>query len=466
MLSTQPEDLAVEIEEVGDAASYSSSNGPSTRSYSASVAWEPMRETIAAMSGPPPSPACDRTNTSDPGCTTDNISYENETLRVDVSSLVQDIVNRSDYCGGNAMSFRIQGVGRRVVKSYEANFDNGGHPPRLVLNFDDMAGTCIKRTLSFPLRTSPTEDTYKNLNSSAYYGDDFFRGLGIFARVLSMRFSGIPLQPGEMVEEARIRFTTTLLNPISPGVQSEHRIQMINHASTPPFLERGYSRIHGLLTGVVNWNSVPPLPGDPGALPGQNLLTPDLKDMVNRVLSGANWVAGGNMVFELLCLVNCRNELTPRTVPRDFGTYRFTYEAPDPVPVLLLTTDARNLAVRYDQLPVREYLRNIVGNLSNQLTENTPSQETLYEAALYWMGRPVHFGRVRGAKFVDPGNNTPNTVSSGANILRLSHPGSYSGGTVRSFDGSNNVKYGSFRLHRFQRNKLQYRRNYRFAGLY
>ncbi len=46
----------------------------------------------------------------------------NEThLTPDLASVVQEVVNRSGWCGGNAMNFKLQGTGLRLAKSYETD---------------------------------------------------------------------------------------------------------------------------------------------------------------------------------------------------------------------------------------------------------------------------------------------------------------------------------------------------------
>src|SRR5690606_18668516 len=71
---------------------------------------------------------------------------------------------------------------------------------------------------------------------------------------------------------------------------------------------------------------------------------------------------------------------------------------------------------------VRMRLKQIVNGMV--ASGNTPIVDTLYEAGLYFRGEPVLYGKQRG-----PG------WGSNARYTRVSHPASYTGGSVYRPDG-------------------------------
>jgi type IV pilus assembly protein PilY1 len=63
---------------------------------------------------------------------TANVEYETP----DLSTIVQEIVNRAGWSGGNAMAFIINGTGKRDAKSYN---NSSSEAPRLVIEYDGEA---------------------------------------------------------------------------------------------------------------------------------------------------------------------------------------------------------------------------------------------------------------------------------------------------------------------------------------
>lgn len=61
----------------------------------------------------------------------------------------------------------------------------------------------------------------------------------------------------------------------------------------------------------------------------------------------------------------------------------------------------------------------------------TPTIETLYEAALYWRGDNMHYGKSRCCSLDPP----PAPANNKMRNARVSHPGSYSGGTLNRLTG-------------------------------
>jgi type IV pilus assembly protein PilY1 len=100
--------ITIEGEDVGTASAFSSSNGNvSGRSdTSASVTWS----------------------------VTANWSTGSSYNTPDLTSIVQEIVNRGDWANGNAMAFTFSGTGSRLARSYD--YGDGSSAPVLVIEYD------------------------------------------------------------------------------------------------------------------------------------------------------------------------------------------------------------------------------------------------------------------------------------------------------------------------------------------
>jgi len=49
----------------------------------------------------------------------------------DISNVIQEIINRNDWSGGNAMTFIVEGSGMRTAGSFD-----GGKPPKLIIDYE------------------------------------------------------------------------------------------------------------------------------------------------------------------------------------------------------------------------------------------------------------------------------------------------------------------------------------------
>lgn len=102
--------------------------------------------------------------------------FTGSSYQLDVTSLVQKVVNRSGWCGGNALALAVEPSQpypddtNRVAKSYEA-----GASPKLVVDYivDANLPTCIKveSTASTAIAKSSHDINWKNGQASARYSD-------------------------------------------------------------------------------------------------------------------------------------------------------------------------------------------------------------------------------------------------------------------------------------------------------
>lgn len=118
---TESTSVTIQIQDTGNAAQYSSSDDDiSSRSYtSGSVAWNNI-----------------------PSWTSEGASGADQATP-DLTSLVQEVVNRGDWASGNALAFRITGTGQRTADSHDGDSNSA---PELVIELESNGGSAVATT--------------------------------------------------------------------------------------------------------------------------------------------------------------------------------------------------------------------------------------------------------------------------------------------------------------------------------
>lgn len=321
-----------------------------------------------------------------------NQTYQTPNL----SAVVQELVNGSDWCGGNAMAFILEGsmTGRRVAKS----FDGGaGAAPRLVVEYETNTipegGGCAAVD-SEPYQVSAGNDDAEQSNSS---GGTTTSGqtlnLESDEKYAAVRFNGISVPQGSDISSAFLRFRTKNESNGSVNI----RIGAQNTDNAPAFDGSDNDLSTRLMTNTVdwtlsNWDN------------NQDYYTVDVSEQLEAVVGRAGWAAGNSVVFRL-------EHRSGNDV--GFATYNdnswkaarlfVSYQTDNYVPTELRT--------------VRDDLKSI---LDNEIiaSGSTPIVETYHEAALYMRGDNVKYGKQRASS------------DSKKHNTRVSVPSSYTGGTV------------------------------------
>lgn len=148
-------------------------------------------------------------------------------------------------------------------------------------------------------------------------------------------------------------------------------------------------------TASVAWNGVPDL--------GTNykLVSPDLKTVVQEIVNQGGWTSGSPMSF-LISGSGTKNvesyDTEPAAAPKLYISY---------------------ISTGGWQKTVRDQLRELV--VAMRADANTPIVDNLYEAALYYRGGTVDYGTRR---------YYGTSGGEGSRWTRVSHPNSYTGGTL------------------------------------
>lgn len=317
----------------------------------------------------------------------------------DLSSIVQDIVNRSGWCGGNSISFIIQNsgtnIGTRFAKSSD---DNSTESPTLRVSYDPATipstspGGCIVKNYVISVNSSSNDAEESASGGMSLTSSDLEMVNDGNNQKIGIRFEDVNIPNAALVSAAYIEFH-------ADGSESGSTTLAIrgHDVDSANIFTSSNNNISSRTTTseVVNWASVP------SWTDGETYTSPDLQRIVQEIVNRSGWDAGNDMAF-----------IITGSGRRRADSYN---ENPALAPKLIIKAKTYGTPVSTDKT-VRDELLDAVDDMYN--SSGTPIVDAFYEAALYYRGAAVDKGRTRG------------TNSSGTRRYdRASHPGSYTAGT-------------------------------------
>ncbi|MGY0603017.1 MAG: PilC/PilY family type IV pilus protein [Paraglaciecola chathamensis] len=313
---------------------------------------------------------------------------------IDFSSVIQEVVDLADWCGGNNLNIILTAQGlsassNRLADSFE---QGGGLSPQLVVVYDETTATgCITGDLTYQIdsQSNNAEERYNgyqstgseltfNANSNDYIG---------------LRFRNIALPQGAVVSNAYLEFTAY---QNSYNNSASMTIEAANEADPRSF--NNYSRYllrNKAKTSAVTWSGIERW------YRNREYQSPSVASIVNQLVNRGDWQSGNDMMFILSDFNNTR------------GAYTYS-ERPSGAAKLVI--EFQGQATPGQTSTVREHLVSKVDELS--ASGYTPIVDTLYEGVLYYGGLDVDYGLTRG------NNSVSNTVRRNT---RVSHRLSYMG---------------------------------------
>jgi type IV pilus assembly protein PilY1 len=311
----------------------------------------------------------------------------------DIHSIVQDIVSRSDWCGGNSITILVEAdVGRRIAKAAEQGVL---YAPQLILQWSPssvpVGSSCqnVAYTRQIVNSTDDAEDRESNMSIA---GDPLdLVGESNYAQQVGLRFTNVQIPQNATITSAYLQFTA------KNGDSSALSLTINGQASdNPPTFTAINDNINNrtLTTASTSWPSVATWVAE------TQYTTPAITTIVQELVNRGGWAQGNSMAFVI--------KGTSTTARR--RAYSFDGS----------TAKAPRLIINFQDNGTYESVRRVRDELIDVVdgfkpSGTTPSQDTLYEAALYFMGRPVDYGKKRGDNYA---------------YTRVSHPDSYTGGTV------------------------------------
>lgn len=347
--------MEIQLEDVGDAGEFTTTAGDLTAaSYLSSISW------------------------------TAGDWVQDQTVQTpSLVSAVQQIVNRGDWCGGNAMAFSISPTSITTLSRSAYSFDDGtSREPRLVVEYDPdtvPVSTCNQMTLTYQISGQPNDA--EETNSSGDVTNDGQTMNMHSGQTNGYRFENIPLVQGATIIEANLTFTSKDNDSSADTITFE-----VEDSSDPANFPESNSNLTNRtkVSGVsVNWNSSssPAL----GSWSTDNKYTsPDLTSLVQAVVNRGDWNQADNAIVFL--------QTSSATSSNERRTYSYD-DSPAGSAVLTIKVNSTDTNGGSSGITVRDHLKSLVDNLDAETY--TPIVDSLYEAARYYRGDSVFWGLTR-----------------------------------------------------------------------
>ena len=325
----------------------------------------------------------------------------NPVITSNLDSVVQQVVDRADWCGGNSMAFFVMWDGDQGPRTIHTFDGDASRAPKLRIDYDQgsLASLapgegCMVKDVQYQVKASKddaeqrTDQSSVNTSSSDLDMMDVGSGKKIAA---GLRFQDIQIKQGAKILSAEIEFTAKQ-----------------SHSSTSNFWVYGHatddadnfqtgsddvtSRTKTSSSTKVNWSV-------PAWSTNQQYTTPDIAAIVQEIVDRGGWSEGNDMAF----ILDGAGVRKAYTVDGSAGK----------AAVLRITAQGNvGSGTAGAVVTVRQRLKDIIDDLDN--SGGTPIVDTLYEAARYYRGEALEYGDTRN-------NKSP---------TRVSHPASYTGGNV------------------------------------
>ena len=365
-------------------------------------------------------------------------------------NLVDLIVSDADWCGGNAMAFvAIHGDTNALKKTFKS-FDTAtteedpvAPMPRLRVTFDTAGITgadtgCDRQEFSYRPSDSNDDATESLIDNVTDVSSHLRTGNTITfnesidtTTVTGLRFPGIDLVQGATILEAYVELTVFSAGADASEltVEGENTGNALEFAPTLSNISDTSLRPRTVASGLISI--------DEDSLPGEVVRSSDLSDIITEIIGRGDWAP--DQAINLF--------VSGGTNERWFSSYNS-----DPA----FSARLFIAVAGGSESTVRQRVLQLIDQQLETLNR-TPTVETLYEAARYWRGEGVYYGTHRGQGGFPNGVDNPNDNSDfahndqgngkdnnniagdkldrrdpdqGMNFGRVSHPDSYTGGTL------------------------------------
>ena len=330
----------------------------------------------------------------------------------DITSVIQEVVNRSGWCGGNDLTFLITGTGSRTITTHE---QDAGNAPALSITYDKAAGGgCYKDSVVAQVVNS-SDDAEESSNGTT---DTNNSTINMSSNTTGFRFTDIQIPQGSTISSATLsvrqsicswrRCSSQTSGTPTVAVQGE----LID--DSPAFTGgRNNDNITNRTTtsASVNWSL-----GDFSS-DGTWVTSPDISSVITEIVGQGSWASGN----ALSLIVGA--DSSARSIDATDGS--------GSAGAAMLNITFTSTAGATQAKTVRERLKELVNEMPADGT--TPIVEALYEATHYWRGESVVHGKARGYN-----------LSGSRSSTRISHPASYcdADNSCNGADTTNYPPYG------------------------
>ncbi|WP_210396388.1 PilC/PilY family type IV pilus protein [Motiliproteus sediminis] len=296
----------------------------------------------------------------------------------DLTSIVQEIVNRGGWCGGNSLSLFITGNELRDLKSFENNIDETA---TLNITYNTATvpnGACVYNQYAANI-VHGNDDAEQDGSSMDLDSTD----LDLGDKIIGLRYQNLPLIQGAQITNAYIEFTA---DETDSGT-ANYTIYGHNSGDSGAFttatnnISNRSKTTASVSWSPETWNSV-----------GGQYRSPNIAPILQEIIARGDWSAGNALGL---------------VIEGSGDRVAESYDGSTLPPRLVYYAKASD--INNSTNTVRSELIQAISGLPHDGW--TPIVDTLYEAARYYRGEQVLYGASRN------GSGT-----------RLSHPDSYTEG--------------------------------------
>lgn len=329
----------------------------------------------------------------------------------DLSSLLQLVVNKPGWCGGNAMGLIIKGSGERLIDAYDGG---SGTSPKLRVSYtlDNIPATGGCTTSTFVTRIAdPKDDATELIYDNNSYGTGLNYAVAPVAKATYQSYgyvSGFRFREINVPKDAEIVDATLSLTTKNYGWYSSYpSLTLTAHDdANPASLQARTNNLTGRpRTSSVSWDNIT---SDSDV----EVTSPSVKDIVQDLVEKSDWAIGNPMVFLL--------------EEDGSGGHNFlSYDGAPSKAAQLKITFKSNIQNTLDTItgPVTDVRSEIIAEIDSMVANHgTPTVGAMLEARRYFAGDQVKYGLNRYANYT--------STSSTGRYSRVSTPDSYTGGTV------------------------------------
>lgn len=324
----------------------------------------------------------------------------------DIKSLVQEIVNRSDWCGQQSMAFIVEGTGERAAYAYTTS--NASRAPILRISYDlesiPADRGCTRKSALAQINAS-ADDAYEKVDGSKIVTNDSLKmpqtnNNSSKEVVTRLRFRDLAIPTGALIESASIEFEVDS----QKGGNLSLSLQAEDTDSAPDLLaQNGWISGRPVIANPVIWN----ISNSDNWSSNTKVSSPDLSSQIQAVVDRSGWQSENDIAFIIR-----KNESGNKR------RYFESYDSEAPAAPKLRVVYKANVGAGSVQGIAYKTARDDMKSIVNELTATggTPIVAAYYEAVQYMLGGPVDYGTQRGYYR--------------HRYHRVSHPDSYSGGSV------------------------------------
>lgn len=292
----------------------------------------------------------------------------------DLSSVVQEVVNQADWCGGNSMSFFVSdNTGISAFRSAIAHEQSGLYAPRIRIEYDTTlpagANGCFVNRAVAQIAESDHDFEVTSGGSVNYSSGDldfYSRGNGKTNHGIGLHFKSLNIPNGATIENAYLEITADNDNSGNANLDIQ-TVNSANASATPRDI------FYDPKLTSVSWSL-------PTFVDNVVYQTPSLKSQIETIVNKGAWASGNAVSFYLRTTSGNRDG-----VSWDQNAAR-----------------AARLVVDYKGkysgsgggYTKRDEMKQIVQDF--QASGNTPISDTLLEAGLYYRGDKILYGAQRG----------------------------------------------------------------------